>query len=187
MNDDNNDGSISYDEYSDYFNFVRLAFRIKPDDVYFLCKSEPADLNHRLLSESKFEQVIQGYSKFICSKEILGERISARQPFANTIFNEKRFFIHIKEEPKDERLPKLRPHTLSVYYDYKKECHITFHWKISDRSFFTRLLNSINANKTLTVILFLHKMDDFFQKYAEDSSVKLPEIFIVEGLNFTLR
>ncbi len=183
--DDASSESDSFNSRSDYFQSVRLAFRIQPEDVYFLFKSEPADLNHRLLSESKLEQVIQGYSQFICGKEILGERISERQPFTNTVFNEKKFFIHIKEEPKDERLPKLRPHSLSVYYNYKKECKITFHWKISDRSFFTRLLNAVAVNKTLTVVLFLQKMDDFFQQYAEDSTIELPKVFIVEGLNFT--
>lgn len=182
--------SAFYDEYKDsrseYFYFVRLAFRIKPEDVYFLCRSEPADLSRRLLSETKIEQVIQGYSDVLCNKEVLRERIYERQPFANKLFESQKFFIHIKEEPKDDQLPRLRPHGLSIYYDHKKQCHTTFRWKISDRSFFTRLLNSINAGKTFTFVVFLREKDEFFRQYAEDPTVELPKYLAVEGLTFTL-
>jgi len=183
--------SAFYDEYKDprseYFYFVRLAFRIKPEDVYFLCRSEPADLSRRLLSETKIEQVIQGYSEVLCNKEVLRERIYERQPFANKLFEPQKFFIHIKEEPREDVPASLRPHGLSIYYDRTKKCHTTFRWKVSDRSFFTRLLNAINSGKTFTFVVFLREKDEFFRQYAEDPTVELPKYLAVEGLTFTLR
>lgn len=191
MNDDDLLNSLSFDEYPDsrfeYFEFVRLAFHIKPDDVYFFCQSEPVDLNRRLLSESKLEQVIQGYSEILCNKDSLRERIFARQPFANSLFNAQQLFIHIKEEPKDEKFPYIRPHSLSIFYDYKKRCRITFHWKISDRSFFTRMLASLATGKTFRFVVFLREKDEFFRQYAQESTVELPKHLPIEGLSFTCK
>ena len=191
MNDDYLDDSMSESDFinsrSEYFEFVRLAFRIQPEDVYFLCKSEPADLYQRIRSESKLEQSIQGYSEFQCTKDILREQIIERQPFANSIFNSQKIFINITETRKDDKFPFIRPHNFSIYYDRKKKCHVAFNWKISDRSFFTRLFNSIAASKTLTFVVFLREKDNFFGKYAEDKTIELPEYIPIEGLTFSFR
>jgi len=185
MEEQNSYPAESQENYLDYFQGVRLAFRARSENLIFHLKSEPADLSRKVSSKTAYEQVIRGYSDILSNKEILHPKVYERQPFANKIFETQKLFIHISEEPMDEAAVGVRPHGLSIYYDSKKRIHTTLRWRVSDRSLFTRLVMAITCGKPQTFVIILDKKDDYFSKSAEDLTVALPSYLGVKGLTFT--
>jgi ATP phosphoribosyltransferase regulatory subunit HisZ len=52
--------------------------------------------------------------------------------------------------------------------------NITLNWKISDRSFFTRLVNQLSVKPFLTMEVTTDIEDKDFEKYLENPTLRLP-------------
>ena len=59
---------------------------------------------------------------------------------------------------------------------------VTLDWKVSDRSFFTRLVNQLSVKPFLTLEVTTNIEDKDFEKYLTDTSLKLPDVIGVTSL-----
>lgn len=156
---------------------VRLKFKITKDRVSFHFSQKRVDPFDALNKELKTEQVITGYSEPVDNSS-LPEIVYGRQPFSNKIFEGTSLYVHIVEEP-----PKslLSPFYLHTRY-HKDELTVSLDWKVSDRSFFTRLVNQISAKSFLTIEVTTDIADKDFEKYLSDKNLKLPSVIGITSL-----
>lgn len=156
---------------------ARLKFKLTKERVGFHFSQKRVDPFNVLNKELKTEQVVSGYSEPV-DNSTLPTVVYKRQPFANKLFEGKSLYIHIVEGVPD---PVLYPFYFHNHY-YKDELTVTLHWKISDRSFFTRLVNQLSVKPFLTMEVTTDIADKDFEKYLTDTSLKLPDVIGVTSL-----
>jgi hypothetical protein len=178
---DENTPNNESDSRFEYYQFVRLGFKINGKNLRFSCKTEPEKIDRLLLSPTKVVQVIEGYSEAINNQELLTKSVYERQPNFNKLFDGTRIYIYFKEEKKEEKFPYLKPHNLRIYYNKNGDFHNCLIWKIDDRSFFTRLVGMTTAHHIFKCIITLGKKDDTFKKIIENNE-KLPSLLNVNGI-----
>ena len=178
---DENTSNNETESIFEYYQFVRLGFKINGKNLRFSCKTEPENIHQLLSSPTKMVQVIEGYSEVINNQELLTKNVFERQPHFNKLFDGTRIYIYFKEEKKEEKFPFLRPHNLSIYYNKNGDFRNSLMWKIDDRSFFTRLVGMTTAHHLFNCIITLNKKDDAFQKIIENNE-KLPSLLNVNGI-----
>lgn len=159
---------------------VRLKFRITKENVAFRFsqkRSNPFDLSDK---EFKTEQVISGNSEPVDNSS-LPVVVFQRQPFANAIFEGSKVFVHFVEEVPD---PLLSPFYFLPSY-FKSKLTMTLQWNISDRSLFTRLVNLLSVQGSLTLEVTTNMEDKEFEKFCLDSSLELPKLIGITSLLLT--
>lgn len=156
---------------------VRLKFRITKENVGFQFSQKRIDPFDVLNKELKTEQIVSGDSEPV-DNSTLPAVVYNRQPFSNKIFEGKNLYIHIVEGATN---PVLHPFCFHTRY-YKDELTVTLDWKISDRSFFTRLVNQLASKPFLTMEVTTDMEDKDFEKYLSDSSLKLPDVIGITSL-----
>ena len=102
---DENTSNNETDSRFEYYQFVRLGFKINGKNLRFSCKTEPEKINQPLLSPTKIVQVIEGYSEAINNQELLTKSVYERQPYFNKLFDGTRIYIYFKEEKKKKNFP----------------------------------------------------------------------------------
>ena len=156
---------------------VRLKFKFSKDNVGFRFSQNRIDpfdvLNHKLQTE----QVISGWSDPVDNSS-LPTAVYKRQPFSNKLFEGISLYIHIAEEKPH---PGLEPFSIHTHY-HKDKFTVTLHWKISDRSFFTRLVNQLTVRPFLTMEVTTDLEDGYFEKYLIDERLELPKAIAVMSL-----
>lgn len=156
---------------------ARLKFKITKENVRFQFSQKRVNPFDPLNKELKTEQAISGYSEPV-DNSTLPSVVFNRQPFANKMFEGSQIYVHFVEGPPH---PSLYPFYIHSHY-FKDELTVTLNWNISDRSFFTRLVNQLSANSYLTLEVTTDKEDKDFEKYCSDSSLKLPDVIGVTSL-----
>jgi len=156
---------------------VRLKFKITKENVGFHFSQKRIDPFDVLNKELKTEQVISGYSEPV-DNSTLPAVVYKRQPFSNKIFEGRSLYLQIVEGAPN---PVLYPFYIHTRY-YKDELTVTLDWKISDRSFFTRLINQLSSKPFLTMEVTTDIADKDFEKYLSDTSLKLPDVIGVTSL-----
>ncbi len=156
---------------------VRLKFKITKENVGFQFSQKRVNPFDVLNKELKTEQVISGYSEPV-DNATLPTVVYKRQPFANKLFEGTSLYIHFVEGQASQTL---YPFYVHNYY-VKDKLSTTIDWKISDRSFFTRLVNLLAVKPFLTLEVTTDLEDKEFKKYCEDSSLKLPNVIGVTSL-----
>ena len=178
---DENTSNNEPDSSFEYYQFVRLGFKINGNNLRFSCKTEPEKIDKLLLSPTKIVQVIEGYSEAINNQELLTKRVYERQQHFNKLFDGTRIYIYFKEEKKEEKFPYLKPHNLSIRYNKNGDFHSSLIWKIDDRSFFTRLVGMTTVHHFFNCIITLNEKDSAFKKIIENNE-KLPTLLNVSGI-----
>jgi len=156
---------------------ARLKFKLTKERVGFHFSQKRVDPFDVLNKELKTEQVVSGYSEPV-DNSTLPTVVYKRQPFANKIFEGVSLYIHIVEETPN---PVLHPFYFHTRY-HKDELTLTLAWKVSDRSFFTRLVNQLSSKPFLTMVVTTDIADKDFEKYLKDTSLKLPEVMNITSL-----
>jgi len=159
---------------------VRLKFRITKENVAFRFSQKrinPFDLSNK---EFKTEQVISGYSEPVDNSS-LPAVVYQRQPFANTMFQGSNVFVHFAEKVPN---PLVSPFYFHPDY-YKNKLSMTLKWNISDRSFFTRLVNLLSLQSYLTLEVTTDMEDKEFEKFCLDPSLQLPNLIGITSLLLT--
>ena len=156
---------------------VKLRLTITKENVGFLYRQRKIYPSDSLNKEYKTEQIISGFSEPVDNSN-LPASVYRRQPNANKIFEGQNIYVHIIEEPPHPYLP---PFLLHTRY-FKEELTITLHWKVSDRSLFTRLVSQLTLKPSLTIELTTSLEDDVFAKHCEDPSLELPKLMGVTSL-----
>jgi hypothetical protein len=156
---------------------VRLKFKITKDNVRFQFSQKRVNPFDVLNKELKTEQAMSGYSEPV-DNSTLPPVVYNRQPFANKMFEGTRLYVHLVEGPSH---PSLYPFYIHPHY-FKEKLTVTLNWNISDRSFFTRLVNQLSVKPFLTMEVTTNKEDKEFEKYCGESSQKLPDLIGVTSL-----
>ena len=159
---------------------VRLKFRITKENVAFRFsqkRSNPFDSGNK---EFKTEQVISGDSEPVDNSS-LPAVVYQRQPFANSMFEGIKVFVHFRE-----RVPHPLVSAFHFHPDYYKgKLAMTLAWNISDRSLFTRLVNLLSVKESLTLEVTTDMEDKEFEKYCLDSSLELPKVISITSFHLT--
>jgi hypothetical protein len=156
---------------------VRFKFKLTKENVGFHFSQKRVDPFDGLNRELKTEQVVSGYSEPV-DNSTLPAVVYKRQPFANKMFEGVSLYIHIVEQPPHQLLYPFYFHTRY----YKDELTITLDWKVSDRSFFTRLVNQLSTKSFLTMEVTTDMADKDFEKYLIDKSLELPKVIGITSL-----
>lgn len=156
---------------------VKLRLTITKENVGFLYRQRKIYPNDSLNKEYKTEQVISGFSEPVDNSN-LSPSVYRRQPNANKVFEGQHIYVHIFEEAPHPHLP---PFLLHTRY-FKEKLTITFDWRVSDRSLFTRLVSQLSFKPYLTIELTTSLEDDVFAKHCEDPSLELPKLMGVTSL-----
>lgn len=156
---------------------VRFKFKITKENVAFQFTQKRVNPFDVLNNELKTEQVISGYSEPV-DNATLPPVVYKRQPFANKLFEGLSLYINFVEGQASQT-----QYPFYIHNHYVKDrLSTTLDWKISDRSFFTRLVNLLAVKPFLTVEVTTDLEDKKFKKYCEDPSLKLPKVIGVTSL-----
>ena len=169
----------------DYFELSQIGITVDCKNLRFECNSKPIDTKQYYFSDRVIEQVISGDTDPIDNEKTLNNFVYSRQPYTNTIFKDKKFYIHIREQKRSENhSSRTNRHFLSSNYSSKNGQSTIFQWAIDDRSLFSRLCFLQSTSSQLFLTLRLCKDENYFKDLVDKGESKISKFISVEALHF---
>jgi hypothetical protein len=156
----------------------RLLLRITASKAKYSYSRKPENPFNILSKSNVIEQGIFGNSEVVDNSS-LNERVYARQPNTNKIFEGESIYVCLRE--KKPTIEMLDPFSIHNRY-WKGKLSTTFMWDIEDRSFFTRLVLLLNTRGFIDIEVTTDINDEEFSKYCMDGASELPNVIKVKSV-----
>lgn len=156
----------------------RLLLKITANKAKYSYSRKPENPFNILSKSNVIEQGIFGDSEII-DNSLLNERVYARQPNTNKIFEGESIYVCLREKKPMTEL--LDPFSIHNRY-WKGKLSTTFMWDIEDRSFFTRLVILLNTRGYIDIEVTTDINDEEFSKYCVDEAPELPSVIKVRSV-----
>lgn len=168
-----------------FHDAIRVFFALRCSDARLMYDSRMDD--DAPIWKAKVSEVYQTISGCADGVTVKKSLLSDREDLgeAERFFAGKRMYVHIKECPRTQ-LEERWPYSI-VLNAIQNEYRPTFHWRLDDRSLFTRLsMAALNQSK-LTFEVRLRDTDLFFRELRLSGSQKSMTLLPLLGIRFWYR